>query len=71
MYIKYRDNLGYVIEKVDEYGLSCDGQYLLFNDKRVACIYVEGIQETKTTCNHEGLRCQSLNPYFILNKEVT
>lgn len=45
MYIKYRDTIGYVIEKIDEYGISCDGQYLLFNDKRVACIYVEQIQE--------------------------
>lgn len=47
MYIKYRDDLGYVIEKIDEYGISCDGTNLLFNDKRVPCIYVEQIQENE------------------------
>jgi len=48
MYIKYRDEVGYVIEKVDEYGISCDGQYLLFNDKRISCVHVEQIQENES-----------------------
>lgn len=48
MYIKYRDTIGYVIEEVDEYGISCDGQNLLFNDKRVSCIDVEQIQENES-----------------------
>lgn len=47
MYIKYRDSIGYVVEKIDEYGISCDGENLLFNDKRVPCINVEQIQENE------------------------
>lgn len=45
--IKYRDELGYVEEAVDEYGISCDGQNLLFNDKRISCVFVEQITEVK------------------------
>jgi hypothetical protein len=51
MWIKYRDSLGYVTEKVDSYGISCDGQYMLFNDKRVECIYVELITEVEEDAN--------------------
>ena len=43
MTIYYRDHLGYVKEKVDEYGISfCDG-YVYFNDKKIGVQYIEQI----------------------------
>ena len=46
MYIAYRDELGGVIEKVDEHGISGDGEYFFFNDKKIPCQDVTSIMET-------------------------
>lgn len=35
MMIEYRDELGVVIEEVDEYGVSFVGDTVYFNDKKV------------------------------------
>ena len=44
MYITYRDELGYVTEEVDEYGISfCDGVAYV-NDKKIP---VENVVEIK------------------------
>lgn len=47
MYIKYRDDLGYLVEVIDEYGISCDGENMLFNDKCIPFKDVIGIQENE------------------------
>lgn len=47
MWIKYRDDLGYLIEEIDEYGISCDGEKMYFNDKTVELKNVDSIQEGK------------------------
>jgi hypothetical protein len=47
MTIKYRDELGYVIETVDEYGVSFVGTIAYFNDKQIDIKYIDCIvQET-------------------------
>lgn len=43
MRINYSDELGYVSEIVDEYGISFDGTTLLFNDKKIKCENVREI----------------------------
>lgn len=45
MRIIYKDELGYVSELVDEYGISFDGTTLLFNDKKVDAKNVVSIGE--------------------------
>ena len=35
MIIVYRDHLGYVQTIVDEYGITSDGTYIYFNDKKI------------------------------------
>lgn len=41
MYIKYRDDLGYVVEKVDEDGVSFLEGFAYFNDRKVNCDNIE------------------------------
>lgn len=45
MRIIYRDELGYVSEVIDEYGISFDGTTLLFNDRKVDAKNVVSIGE--------------------------
>ena len=45
MFIAYRDSLGGVVEEVDDYGISGDGEYFYFNDKKIPCTDVNSIQE--------------------------
>lgn len=35
MVISYRDNLGVVVEKVDEYGVDFSDGFVFFNDKKI------------------------------------
>lgn len=35
MYITYMDNLGTVIEPIDEYGIQFNSGFAYFNDKRI------------------------------------
>lgn len=45
MYIVYRDELGNVIEKVDEYGIGVCGEYAYFNDKKIPLTSLTEIRE--------------------------
>lgn len=47
MRINYSDELGYVSEIVDDYGITIDGTTLLFNDKKIKCENVREILEEK------------------------
>lgn len=47
MFITYRDEIGYVTEKVDEYGVSFYNGKAVFNDKTVDISLVDSITETK------------------------
>ena len=46
MFITYRDEIGYVIEQVDEYGVSFYNGKAVFNDKEVDICLVDSITET-------------------------
>ena len=51
MYVVYRDELGYVSEKVDEYGISiCDGKAYI-NDKIIPITSLVGITENTDNVN--------------------
>lgn len=41
--IKYRDEVGYVLEEVDEYGINFVGDIAYFNDKRIPTNQIEQI----------------------------
>ena len=45
MLIKYRDNLGYVVEEVDEYGISFCGGIAYVNDKEIPVCNLEKITD--------------------------
>ena len=45
MKIKYRDELGYVVEDVDKFGVSFDAEFAYFNDMKIDIKNVELIQE--------------------------
>lgn len=47
MFITYRDEIGYVTEEVDEYGVSFYNGKAVFNDKTVDISLVDSITETK------------------------
>ena len=47
MRITYRDEIGYVTEQVDEYGVSFYNGKAVFNDKTVDISLVDSITETK------------------------
>lgn len=47
MKITYRDEIGYVTEQVDEYGVSFYNGKAVFNDKEVDISLVDSITETK------------------------
>ena len=47
MIIGYIDELGGVIEEVDEYGISFDGDKAYFNDKIIETKYIRQIQKDK------------------------
>lgn len=47
MYITYRDEIGYVTEQVDEYGVSFYNGNVVFNDKEVEVFLVDSITEIK------------------------
>lgn len=47
MFITYRDEIGYVTEQVDEYGVSFYNGKAVFNDKTVDISLVDSITETK------------------------
>ena len=47
MIIIYRDEIGYVTEQVDEYGVSFYNGKAVFNDKEVDIILVDSITEIK------------------------
>ena len=50
MKIKYRDELGYVIEDVDKYGVSFDKEFAYFNSKKISLKEIELIQEGDESC---------------------
>ena len=45
MKIKYRDELGWVIEDIDKFGISFDGEYAYFNSNKIELKNIELIQE--------------------------
>ena len=47
MSITYRDEIGYVTEEVDEYGVNFYNGKAVFNDKTVDISLVDSITETK------------------------
>ena len=51
MYVVYRDELGYVTEEVDEYGVSfCDGMAYI-NDKKIPVSALMEITESEGNVN--------------------
>lgn len=50
MIVAYRDHIGIVTEKVDEYGITSDGTCFYFNDKKINLEDIIEIQleETET-----------------------
>lgn len=47
MYIYYSDELGYVEEEVDEYGIDINSGKVYFNDKTIDVDYVHHISENR------------------------
>ena len=47
MIIIYRDEIGYITEQVDEYGVSFNNGKAVFNDKEVDIFLVDSITEIK------------------------
>ena len=47
MYISYRDNLGVVVEKIDEYGVTFVDGIVYFNDKKIDVNALVSIMEDK------------------------
>lgn len=47
MIIIYRDEIGYITEQVDEYGVSFYNGKAIFNDKEVDIFLIDSITETK------------------------
>lgn len=47
MRITYRDEIGYVTEEVDEYGVSFYNGKAVFNDKTVDIFLIDSITETR------------------------